>query len=117
MSRKMVEEMRWYRDKPVVDGISRYLVDNEEWKEFDLQHPEFALEPRNVRLGLATDGFNPFGNMNNSYTMWPIILISYNLLPWLVVKEIFFMLFLLIPGPHQPRNDINVCLRPLVDEL
>ena len=81
MSRKMVEEMRWYRDKPVVDGISRHLVDNEEWKEFDLQHPEFALEPRNVRLGLTTDRFNPFGNMNNSYTMWPIILISYNLLP------------------------------------
>ena len=117
MSRKRAKNMRWYRDKRVDDGISRHLAYNEELKEFDLQHLEFALEPRNVRLGLTTDRFNPFGNMNNSYTMWPIILISYNLPPWLVVKEIFFMLFLLIPGPHQLRNDINVCLRPLVDEL
>jgi hypothetical protein len=117
MSRKRAEDMRWYRDKSVDDGISRHPADSEEWKEFDLQHPEFALEPRNVRLGLATDGFNPFGNMNNNCNMWPVILISYNLPSWLVMKETFFMLSLLIPGPHQPGNDIDVYLRPLVDEL
>ena len=82
-----------------------------------MQHPQFALEPRNVRLGLAIDGFNPFGNMNNSYSMWPVILIPYNLPPWLVMKEPFFMLSLLIPGPHQPGNEIDVYMRPLVDEL
>ena len=82
-----------------------------------MQHPQFALEPCNVRLGLATDGFNPFGNMNNSYSMWPVILIPYNLPPWLVMKEPFFMLSLLIPGPHQPGNEIDVYMRPLVDEL
>nr|GFB73033.1 hypothetical protein [Tanacetum cinerariifolium] len=27
-------------------------------------------EPRNVRLGLAIDGFNPFGNLSQSYSMW-----------------------------------------------
>ena len=43
----------------------RHPGNNEEWKEFDLQHPNFALEPRNVRLGLVTDEFNHFGNMNN----------------------------------------------------
>uniref|UniRef100_A0A2N9GFL9 Nudix hydrolase domain-containing protein n=1 Tax=Fagus sylvatica TaxID=28930 RepID=A0A2N9GFL9_FAGSY len=117
MSRKRAEDMRWYRDKRVDDGISRHPADSEEWKEFDLQHPEFALEPRNVRLGLATDGFNPFGNMNNNCNMWPVILIPYNLPSWLVMKETFFMLSLLIPGPHQPGNDIDVYLRPLVDEL
>jgi hypothetical protein len=117
MSRKRAEDMRWYIDKRVDDGISRHPADSEEWKEFDVQHPRFALEPHNVRLGLATDGFNPFGNMNNSYSMWPIILIPYNLPPWLVMKEPFFMLSLLIPGPHQPRNEIDVYMRPLVDEL
>jgi hypothetical protein len=117
MSRKRAEDMRWYIDKRVDDRISRHPADSEEWKEFDVQHPRFALEPRNVRLGLATDGFNPFGNMNNSYNMWPVILISYNLPPWLVMKEPFFMLSLLIPGPHQPGNEIDVYMRPLVDEL
>uniref|UniRef100_A0A2N9IMH0 DUF4218 domain-containing protein n=1 Tax=Fagus sylvatica TaxID=28930 RepID=A0A2N9IMH0_FAGSY len=88
MLRKRVEDMRWYRNKRVDDGISRHPTNSENWKEFDLQHPEFALEPRNVRLRLATDGFNLFGNMNNSYSMWPVALIPYNLLPWLQVLPI-----------------------------
>ena len=52
--------MRWYIDKRVDDGIMRHPTNSEKWKEFDLQHPDFALEPCNVRLKLATDGFNPF---------------------------------------------------------
>ena len=47
----------------------RHPANSEEWKEFDLRHSNFVLEPRNVRLGLAMDGFNPFGNMNNNYSM------------------------------------------------
>ena len=64
----------------------RHLADSEEWKEFDLQHPDFAFELHNVRLGLTTDGFNPFGNMNNNYNMWLVIFIPYNLPPWSVMK-------------------------------
>nr|GEX54435.1 hypothetical protein [Tanacetum cinerariifolium] len=33
-------------------------------------------EPRNVRLGLAADGFNPFDNLSQSYSMWPNVLES-----------------------------------------
>nr|GEV84556.1 hypothetical protein [Tanacetum cinerariifolium] len=36
-------------------------------------------EPRNVRLGLAADAFNPSGNPSQSYNMWPMILTTYNL--------------------------------------
>ena len=82
----------------------RHSTDSEEWKEFDLQHPDFALERHNVRLGLARNGFNHFGNINNNYSIWPVILIPYNLLPWLVMKEPYFMLSLLISGPHQLGN-------------
>ena len=85
--------------------------------KFDLQHPDFIIEPRNVRLGLATDGFNLFGNMNNNYSVWPVILIPYNLPPWLVMKVSYFMLSLLITGPHQLGNKIDIYLKPLVDEL
>ncbi|KAK9984633.1 hypothetical protein SO802_034158 [Lithocarpus litseifolius] len=117
MSSQRAKDMRWYIDKRVDDGIMRHPVDSEEWKEFDLQHLDFALEPRNVRLGLAIDGFNPFGNLNNNYSMWPVIFIPYNLPPWLVMKESYFMLSLLILGPHQPGNEIDIYLNPLVDEL
>ncbi|GJR11743.1 reverse transcriptase domain-containing protein [Tanacetum coccineum] len=74
-------------------------------------------EPRNVRLGLAADGFNPFGNLSQSYSMWPVILKTYNLPPWLCIKESSFMLTLLIPGPKSLGKDIDVYLRPLIDDL
>ncbi|GJR16547.1 hypothetical protein Tco_0799199 [Tanacetum coccineum] len=79
--------------------------------------PKKEQEPRNVRLGLAADGFNPFGNLSQSYSMWPVILTTYNLPPWLCMKESSFMLTLLIPGPKSPGKDIDVYLRPLIDDL
>ena len=109
--------MRWFIDKHVDDGIMRHPVDSEEWKEFGLQHPDCALKPHNVRLGLATNGFNPFRKMNNNYSMWLVILIPYNLPSWLVMKKLYFMLSLLIPDPHQLGNEIDIYLKPLVDEL
>ncbi|GJY10468.1 zinc finger, PHD-type containing protein [Tanacetum coccineum] len=75
------------------------------------------VEPRNVRLGLAVDGFNSFGNLSQSYSMWPVILTTYNLPPWLCMKESSFMLTLLIPGPKSLGKDIDVYLRPLIDDL
>ncbi|XP_026380826.1 uncharacterized protein LOC113275507 [Papaver somniferum] len=99
------------------EGVLKHPADGEAWKDFDNRYPSFAQDPRNVRIGLATDGFNPFGNMSNSYSMWPVILIPYNLPPWKCMKEPFFMMSLLIPGPQAPGRDIDVYLRPLIDEL
>ncbi|KAK4390115.1 hypothetical protein Sango_2074800 [Sesamum angolense] len=42
-------------------------ADSGAWKDFDKQYPDFARDPRNIRLGLAIDGFNPFGNMSRAY--------------------------------------------------
>ncbi|GKA40223.1 reverse transcriptase domain-containing protein [Tanacetum coccineum] len=72
---------------------------------------------KNVRLGLAADGFNPFGNLSQSYNMWLVILTTYNLPPWLCMKESSFMLTLLNPGPKSPGKDIDVYLRSLIDDL
>ncbi|GJX75950.1 hypothetical protein Tco_0322761 [Tanacetum coccineum] len=49
-----------------------------------------------------------------AYSMWPVILTTYNLPPWLCMKESNFMLTLLIPGPKSPGKDIDVYLRPLI---
>ena len=35
---------------------------------FDTKYLEFSSEPRNVRLGLAMDGFNPFEIMSTTYS-------------------------------------------------
>ncbi|XP_062080165.1 uncharacterized protein LOC133784914 [Humulus lupulus] len=117
-SRHISQHMRWHHEGRVKeDGIMRHPADGKAWKDFDCSNPAFAMEPRNVRLGLAADGFNPFGNMSLSYSMWSVVLTTYNLPPWLCMKETNFMLTLLIPGPHSPGKDFDVFLRPLVDEL
>jgi hypothetical protein len=117
-SRHTAKHMTWHASgRCTEDGKLRHPVDGTSWKDFDSMYPAFATEPRNVRLGLAADGFNPFGNMSTSYSMWPVILTTYNTPPWLCMKESSFMLTLLIPGPKSPGKDIDVFLRPLVDEL
>ncbi|XP_042948658.1 uncharacterized protein LOC122281329 [Carya illinoinensis] len=118
MSRKTAANMRWHRDQRVnEEGIQRHPADSEVWKAFDQQHTWFAEDPRNVRLGLASDGFNPFNNLAKPYSIWPVILVPYNLPPWLCMKDPFFITSLLIPGPRSPGNDIDVYLQPLIDEL
>ncbi|XP_060170527.1 uncharacterized protein LOC132601465 [Lycium barbarum] len=72
MSRKKSTLMTWHKDKRVGDGIMRHPADSMAWKSFDELHPSFAAEPRNVRLGLASDGFQPFRNSKTSYSIWPV---------------------------------------------
>jgi hypothetical protein len=74
------------RDGLVSDEKMRRPVDSRAWKHVDNLYPEFASDPRNVWLGLASDGFNAFGMFNVTYTTWPVILIPYNLPPWLCLK-------------------------------
>nr|XP_011462058.1 PREDICTED: uncharacterized protein LOC105350814 [Fragaria vesca subsp. vesca] len=59
--------MRWHGVTRKNDDTLRHPADGEAWKSFDRSFPDFAADIRNVRLGLATDGFNPTGNMNLSY--------------------------------------------------
>ncbi|KAF7126990.1 hypothetical protein RHSIM_Rhsim11G0013600 [Rhododendron simsii] len=63
------------------------------------------------------DGFNPFRTMSITHSTWPVVLMPYNLPPWLCMKQPFFILALLIDGPHGPGNDIDVYLQPLIEEL
>ena len=42
---------------------------------------------------------------------------NYNLPPNLIMKRKFMMLSMLIGGPSQPVNDIDVYLAPLIEDL
>ena len=55
--------------------------------------------------------------MSLAYSMWPVVLIVYNLPPWLCMKKEYLMLTLLIPGPSSPGKNMDVFLQPLVEEL
>ena len=55
--------------------------DGETWTRFDEIHREKALEAHNVRVALATDGFNPYGMAAAPYTYWPMFVNPLNLPP------------------------------------
>ncbi|XP_042974567.1 uncharacterized protein LOC122306194 [Carya illinoinensis] len=118
VSKKTAQVMRWHKTERVDDTTHmRHPTDSQVWKDFDRKHASFAEDPRNVRLGLASDGFNPFNNMSKPYSIWPVLLVPYNLPPWLCMKDPYLMMSLLIPGPKALGNDIDVFMRPLIDEL
>ena len=70
-----------------------------------------------MRLGIATDGFNPFRNFNTTYSMWHVFVVPYDLAPWACMDQSNFMMALLIPGPKSPGKHFDVFLQPLVEDL
>lgn len=111
-------DIRWHKEKRVDDDVMRHPADGTAWKEFDNMYPNFAANPQNVRLGLTTDGFNPFDNMSKPYSMWHVVVVvPYNLPPCRCMKKEFSITTLLILGNKAHGREINVYLRPLIDEL
>jgi len=117
MSEHTAPYMRWHVEGRTRDDVLRHQADGEAWISFDILHPDFMADSRNVRLGLTADGFNPFGNMSTSHSTWPVMLVLYNLPPWMCMKQMSFILSLVILGPSSLGTDIDVYLQPLIDEL
>ncbi|KAL6550616.1 hypothetical protein OROMI_021104 [Orobanche minor] len=118
-SNACADKMRWHKERVVIagdEGRMGHPSDSPSWKEFDEKYREFAAEPRNVRLGLSTDGFNPFGS-EWKYSCWPVMLTPYNLPPGDCLKEPFMFLTVLVPGPDDPGQKLDVFLQPLMKEL
>jgi hypothetical protein len=84
--------------------------DGEVWKHFNSVHPHFSTKSRNVRLGLCTNGFNPFRSFAAPYSSWPVILIVYNLPPGMCMRLKFMFLSIVIPGPSSRGWNIDVYL-------
>jgi hypothetical protein len=114
---KTASPTRWHDEERTRDGVLRHPVDSPLWKDFDLKHPEFAKDSRNIRLAYATDCFNPYRTQSISYSIWPGICIPYNFPPSMCMKQSKFILSLLIPRKHAPGSDMDVFLQPLVDDL
>ena len=82
MCEATAKAMRWHGERELHDADNMiHISDGEAWKHINNVFPDFAADVRNVRLGLSTDGFNPFGNMNLAYSIWPVILIPTTFLP------------------------------------
>jgi len=117
MSPHHAKDMTWHHFHRSDDGVMVHPSDGEAWKKFNEDHQDFASDPRNIRLGLCTDGFSPFDMSSNVYSCWPVIVTVYNLPPWKCMTRPFMFLSMIIPGPKNPGKKLDVFLRPLIDEL
>jgi hypothetical protein len=80
MTEESAKQMTWHKNgKQYNPDKMVHASDGEAWKHFDAIHCEKAEEARNVRVALATDGFNPYGMSAAPYTCWPMFVIPFNL--------------------------------------
>jgi hypothetical protein len=112
--------MRWrkerIRDSKDVDIMS-YSADAKAWHSLDHFDPEFKRDTRSVRLGLSTDGFQPYSSNSIAYSCWPIFVMSYNLPPNKYLNKGFIFLALVILDPKELKKQMNIFLYPLMEEL
>lgn len=93
--------MQWAGNNRSDNEWLRYPQDGLAWKRLEDLCPFLKEDFRNVVVGLATDGFNPFGNNSASHSTWPIALILYNLPPEMAIKAQHLLLTVLIPGKQS----------------
>ena len=111
------KDLTWHANGRISYGLVCHPADCSQWKKIDGLYPDFGKDPRNLRLGLASDGMNPYGTLSTQHSSWPVLLVIYNLPPWLCMKRKYMMFSIWILGPRQPGNEIDVYLSPLVKDL
>jgi hypothetical protein len=117
MNKTNAKLMRWHKEDQKQDNMLRHPANGSQWRKVDRTFPTFTNDARNIRFGLSMDDVYPFSEQSSGHSTWPVTLCIYNLPPWLCMKRKFIMMPVLISGPKQPGNDIDVYLKPLVDGL
>ncbi|KAI8490511.1 hypothetical protein Bbelb_317790 [Branchiostoma belcheri] len=100
-----------------VSGIGMTDVyDGKVWNEFQyVNGTPFLTEPNNLALMLNCDWYQPY--KHSEYSVGVLYLVVLNLPREERFKEENMIVVGLIPGPKEPKIDINSFLEPLVDEL
>ena len=113
------ELMLWHSKNRSTDGMVRHPCDFRAWRHVhETVDSTFGEDPRNVHMGLAADGVNPFKLQRSTWSTWQVMLLNYNIPPWLTTKKFFIMLVLLIPRKQSVTGQFfDVYLAPLVEEL
>lgn len=108
--------VRWHQDNLIGNDELRHPKDTPSWRTFDIQHASSSSLPRNVRSGLASDGFIPYRSVSikvHGLSYWfHIIFLNGCIWSKLTLWCLYSFLGLLSPG-----NDIYVYLCHLLEEL
>jgi hypothetical protein len=106
MSETSAKQMTWHKYGHRYNPDKRvHPSDDEAWKQFDRDFPEFSIESRNVWIAIATDGFNPFSMTAAPYSCWPVFVIPLNLNSCFVKKPVLFFFW------NTGEGEAEACLR------
>lgn len=98
------------------DGVYKDVYDGQIWKDFqEYNGIPFLSKPYTYGLMMNIDWFKPC--KHTEYSLGAIYLTIMNLPRRLRFRQENVMLIGLIPGPKEPKRDINPFLVPLVKEL
>ena len=73
-------------------------VDGCAFKDIEDMCPLFKEAHHNLKLSLAADDVNPFGDMRVVYSMWSIFVINNNIPPWISIKKEHIIFSMIVPG-------------------
>ena len=82
-------------------------MDGLAFNEIEEKWPHFKEEPHNLKLSLAVDGVNLFGEMRSTYSVWPIFVINNNIPPCMSIKREHIMLEMIIPNIFSFNSHVN----------
>jgi hypothetical protein len=81
-----------------MDGKMRSVVDSKQWASVRDIDQTFVQKESNLYFGMVVDGVNPFANQSLKHSMWLVLIVIYNLPPWLLIRRFFVSLTVIIPG-------------------
>ena len=112
----LITKCELWRNRKVFPGTYTDIYDGKVWKEFlNPNNKPFLSLPFNFAFNLNIDWFQPFKYTNHSEgVMYSTIL---NLTRCDRYQKEKVILLGVIPGPNEPKKNINPYLEPLVNEL
>lgn len=105
--------MDWHVKNKYSDNKLWIIMDEKACKEIERKWSKFHIEARHMHLGLTTYVVNSFGAQFATWSMWPIVIVSYNIPPWLTIKKLSS--FIIIRGKYKVKN-MDVYLAPLIED-
>lgn len=109
-SERIAAAMRWLIEHSTADGEVTHPSNARVCKHFNTVNQNFDDDCRNVYLGLCTYRFSPFGMSGRKYSLWPVIVMSYNLPPEMCMKrEFLFIRFLVLALSIQNEPLLYSC--------
>ena len=111
-----VELCEHWRKRNHASGIMSDVYNGNIWLDFQVVSGKpFLAAPFNLAYSLNIDWFQPYKLTQSSVGV--IYLTILNLPRSVRNSQKYVLLVGIIPGPHEPKRDINSFLKPLVDEL